>query len=129
MAQEPIEMILLKHWASYVAIPIWIMNAEGDLIYYNEPAESILGRRFDDAGEVSADRLSDVFLTTDPEGNPIPSSELPPTLALTKQLPAHRVVSFQAFDGSPRTVEVTAMPIVGQGDRHLGSLTMFWESE
>ena len=46
------ELILVKHWASYTAIPIFIVDADGNLAYYNESAEQIIGRSFDEAGEI-----------------------------------------------------------------------------
>jgi PAS domain-containing protein len=127
MAQEPIEMILLKHWASYVMVPIWITDAEGNLVYYNEPAEPILGSRFDDAGEISADRLDELFSTADLEGNPLPSAELPAWVAAKKQVPAHRTLRFQGMDGVSRVIEVTALPVTGQAGRHIGVMVAFWE--
>ncbi len=120
-------MILLKHWASYVATPIWITDSAGNLTFYNEPAEPILGRRFDEAGEIAADRLAEVFVTSDPDGSPIPSEELPLVVALTQQIPSHRKIRISALDGSFRLIEVTAIPIVGQGGRHLGAMAAFWE--
>lgn len=127
MRQEPIELILLKHWASYVAVPIWITDASGNLIYYNEPAEPILGLRFDDAGEIPANRISELFSVADPGGEPMSGSELPLALALSDHVPAHSVVRIEALDGSKRIIEVTAIPIVGQGGRHLGAMATFWE--
>jgi PAS domain-containing protein len=127
MTQEPIEMILLRHWASYVAMPIWLADPAGDLIYYNEPAESLLGGRFEDAREIPAEELAEIFVTTDLDGAPIPSSELPLVVALTDHVPAHRVLRFRALDGSSRVIEVLAIPIEGQGGRHLGAMATFWE--
>lgn len=129
MAQEPIEMILLKHWASYVMVPIWITDADGNLVYYNEPAEAILGARFDDVGEVPADQLDELFSTCDIDGSPLPSSELPAWIAAKKQIPAHRALGFQGMDGVSRIIEVTAIPVVGQAGRHLGVMVTFWEPE
>ena len=40
MAQQPIELILLKQVASQLALPIFLVNPGGDLLYYNEPAEA-----------------------------------------------------------------------------------------
>lgn len=77
MAQEPIEMILLTHWASYVAVPIWITDAEGNLIFYNESAERILGRSFEDAGEVKAEVLGQLFETTSLDGSRSPMRSCP----------------------------------------------------
>jgi PAS domain-containing protein len=128
MRQEPIELILLKHWASYVAVPIWVTDVDGNLIYYNEPAEPILGRRFDVAGEIPADRISQLFFTSDPDGRPVPNSELPLVVALTDHVPSHRVMRIEALDGSTRLIEVTALPIIGQAGRHLGAMATFWET-
>lgn len=127
MAQRPIEVILLRQWASYIAVPMWITDEMGNLIYYNEPAEAILGKRFDEVGMIHAEDLAEVFHTTDMDGEPLESKELPIFKALVEGLPAHRPIKFQAFDGSYRTIEVTALPIEGQGGRHLGVMAMFWE--
>ena len=65
MSSHPIELILLKQWASYIAIPMWITDAEGNLLFYNEPAESILGHRFEEAGEINAQELAETYATRD----------------------------------------------------------------
>ena len=61
---EPIEIILLRQWASYLGLPVWIMDAEGSLIFYNEAAELLLGgRRFEESGAISVEDLSSLFST------------------------------------------------------------------
>jgi PAS domain-containing protein len=128
MTQHPIELILLRQWAEHMAIPIWIMDASGDLAYYNEAAEGILGVRFDEAGVIQADRLAELFVTTALDGSPMASEDLPVVVALTKQVPDHRPVRIRAFDGSWRHIEVTAFPLEAQGGRFLGAVACFWES-
>ena len=125
--QEPIEMILLRQLSSYLMLPIWITDDQGNLIYYNEPAEDLLGRQFDVAGEISAEELAELFVTTGLDGAPIPNEELPLVIALTERHPAHHAMRIKRFDGATRTIEVTSVPIVGQGDRFLGTLNTFWE--
>jgi PAS domain S-box-containing protein len=127
MAQHPIEMILLRQWASTMAIPIWMCDGDGNLIYYNEPAEEVLGIRFDEAGEIPASEVADRFVTTDLDGSPLATEQLPLVIALTRAEPAHRPLRFKAGDGSWRMVEVTALPVTGHADRILGAVTMFWE--
>ena len=51
-AQQPVEMILLRQVASYLTIPIWMMDSDGNLVFYNEPAETLLGIQFDEVGPV-----------------------------------------------------------------------------
>ena len=129
MAQQPIELILLKQWATHIATPVWIMDVEGNLVFYNEPAESLLGRRFDEAGELHADELADLFVTTGPDGAPVANEELPVVVALTEHHPAHGELRIQMLDsGESKQIEVTAIPIEGQGGRFLGAFAVFWES-
>ena len=129
MAQQPIEMILLHHWASYIAIPMWVVDTDGNLVYYNEPAEELLGRRFDEVGEINANELAEIFVTTDLDGEPLPTKELPLVISLNERLPAHRPLRMRGFDGEWHDIEVAALPIEAQGGRMLGVLAAFWETE
>lgn len=129
MGQQPIELILLRQWATYIAIPVWLMDTAGNLVFYNEPAEDILGRRFDEAGEIHAEEIAELFVPTDLAGNPVPAEELPVVVALAEHHPAHKELKIQPLDdGEPRQIQVTAIPIEGQGGRHLGGMALFWES-
>ncbi len=58
MSQKEIELILLRQCASHLAMPIWLMGENGDLLYYNEPAEPILGRRFERGDRAAKASLS-----------------------------------------------------------------------
>ena len=124
---EPIEVILLRQWSSYLGLPVFIMGESGALIFYNEAAESLLGRRFEESGPIDLDELSVLFVTTAEDGSPISSAELPIGVALLSRIPAHRRLRIQALDGVSRLIDVTAFPITGHGGRHLGAVAMFWE--
>lgn len=125
--QHPIEMILLRQVASYLAMPVWMMDAEGNLIYYNEPAEQLLGVRFDDVGPVHADEVGEMFRITGLEGEPIPDTDIPIVMALRKRVAYHRDVRFCGTDGVWHDVSVAAMPVEGQGGRFMGVFATFWE--
>ena len=127
MSQHPIEMILLKQWASLIAVPVWITDAEGRLVYYNEPTEEIIGLRFEDAGELSADQLAEVFVICDLDGSPLAADDRPLMIALTKQMSAHRRIRFLRVDKQWREIAVTAIPIIGEGNRQLGAMVTMWE--
>ncbi len=129
MPQREIELILLRQCASHMAMPIWLMGSNGDLLYYNEPAEPILGRRFDDAGPMPGEMLASMFQTTAEDGSPLDASDLPINVALTERRPAHLPMRILGLDGVWRRIEVTAFPIEGQGDRHLGAVAIFWEAK
>ena len=46
MAQQSVEMILVRQLASYLFVPLMVVDTTGTVVFYNEPAERILGVRF-----------------------------------------------------------------------------------
>ena len=49
-------LILAREFALKLAAPTFVNDAEGTLVYYNEPTEGVLGRSFAEAGEMPADQ-------------------------------------------------------------------------
>ena len=127
MAQQPIEMILIRQWAAHLASSVWLMDAAGNLLYYNEPAEEILGLRFDEAGEIHADDLTELFHASSLDGSPLPNGELPVVKALINQLPSHGQLRIRSRIGEWRQIEVTALPVVAAEKTLLGVIAIFWE--
>lgn len=127
MAQREVELILVRQLASYLTLPIFVVDPSGNLIYYNEPAEALLGRRFDETGEMPVDEWGTVFVPRDGDGVPLPPSALPLVRALEHHRPEHGRMIIDGLDGVPRTLDVTALPLVGQHGRELGALAVFWE--
>lgn len=128
MSQQEIEVILSRHLAECLAMPIFIVNPGGDLIFYNEPAEAILGQNYTETGTMPAKEWATIFQPFDAEGNPLSPDDLPLIIALKEHHPAHKVFNIHGKDGVLREIEVTAFPLIGQADRFLGALAIFWES-
>lgn len=124
---QPIELILLRQWSTYQAIPVWIIDINGDLLFYNEAAEATLGLRYEEAGSIHASQIADIFQTTALDGSAIPSEDLPIVIALRDRHPAHGELRIKAGDGAARHLHITAFPVEGLSDRHLGAVAMFWE--
>jgi hypothetical protein len=129
MYQQEIEVILARHLAEYLAMPIFIVNPAGDLIFYNEPAEMVLGTRYNETGIMPASEWSTAFRPVDGQGASISANDLPLMIALTKRRPAHKIFWIHGLDGSLREIEVAAFPLIGQADRFLGGIAIFWEIE
>ncbi len=126
MAQYQIEMILLRQLASYLAMPIFIVDSLGTLVFYNEPAEIIFGKRFEETGEMSPEEWSTVFQPTDEQGRPLEPDAVPLMVALNDRRATHGSLWIKGFDGVRRHIEATAFPLVGQADRFLGAVVLFW---
>ena len=127
VGQQPVELILLRQWASYLTTPIFVVGADGSLVYYNEPAEVLLGRTFDEAGAMPFQDYVHMFEVTDEHGVPIPLEEFALSIAVQKHHPAHDRVRYRSLDGSSHLVDVTAIPIEGHDEQHLGAVAIFWE--
>jgi PAS domain-containing protein len=125
--QQEIEMILARQLASYLIMPIFVVDPAGTLVFYNEPAELILGRRFEETGAMPMREWSTIFEPTDEAGAPIAPAELALAIALAEQRPAHRAFWIRGLDNVHRHIEATCLPLIGQAQRFLGALAIFWE--
>jgi PAS domain-containing protein len=126
MAQKQIEVILMRQLASYLAMPIFGVDPQGTLLFYNEPAEALLGRQFDEAGEMPMQEWTTIFSPTDEDGSPLPPEALPLVTAIQQRRPSQRTFRITGLDGVSRTIEFIAFPLEGQGGRLLGAAAIFW---
>ena len=122
-----VELILMKQVASYLAMAIFLVDPDGNLIFYNEPAEGLLGCRYDETGELPLEEWGTIFTPVDADGVAIPPEDLPLAIAVQQRRPAHGRFAIRGLDGIAHDISVTAFPLVGQHDRPLGSLAVFWE--
>jgi PAS domain-containing protein len=129
MSHQEIEVILTRQLATYLAMPIFVVGTDGTLVFYNEPAETILGCRFDETGALSPDEWTQLFKATDEQGMPLPPDERPVLVAVRERRPSHRDFWLHGMDNVLRHIEVTAFPLIGQADRYLGAVAIFWETE
>jgi hypothetical protein len=124
-----VELILLKQVASYLATPIFLVDLMGTLLFYNEPAEVLLGKRYDETGEMPLEEWGTIFSPTDRDGSPLPPEEIPLAISVLYHRPAFGDLSITGLDGVRRDLSTAAFPLIGQNDRHLGAIAMFWETE
>jgi PAS domain-containing protein len=125
--QKNLLLILARDVASKIATPMFVVDAEGTLVFFNEAAESVLGQTFADAGEMPADEWSAVWKPCDFDGQPIPLKELPLGVALYDQRPAHREFMIVGSDGVERHVAATALPLLARRDELVGAVALFWD--
>lgn len=125
--QYEIELILLKQVASYLATPIFMVDPTGTLLYYNGPAEALLGTRYDETGVMPLEEWGTIFVPTDRDGAPLTPGSLPLAIAVQHHRPEYGQISITGRDGVRRDLSVMAFPLVGQNDRHLGAIAIFWE--
>ena len=106
---------------------ILIVDTEGTLIYYNEPAEAILDQRFDETGEMSGEAWTALFAIEDEERQPIAPEDRPMMMALSERKPFSRTVWMRCGHREWRHMNITASPLIGEAAQFLGAKMIFWE--
>ena len=124
----PIELILSRQLAEVLAMPVFLTDTEGNLLFYNEPAEEILGKRYEDTGEMQVDEWGTIFKNRDDAGNPIPAEELPLVKTLMNRLPYHKTFWIESLRGTKERISVTSYPIIGRSNTFLGAMAIFWRT-
>jgi PAS domain-containing protein len=122
-----IQIILARQLASCVAMPIMLVDAEGTLIFYNEPAEAILNQRFEETGEIPADEWNRLVTVTDEDRNPILPEDRPMRVARLQRRPVSRTIWMRSGGSEWRHIQITAFPLIGEGGHMLGVMDIFWE--
>ena len=127
MPQKPVELILMQQLASCLAVPMLLLDPGGNVVFYNEAAERLVGRRFEETGEIPRDEWVSVFTPVSDSGATIPLDTLPLAVAIRERRASHRAFRFRALGGEERRIEETAFPLEGQGGRFVGAVAMIWE--
>lgn len=129
MAAYEIEIILNRQLADCLSIPVFITDTKGNLIFYNEPAEEILGKRFEDTGEMPVEQWSTDFKPLDEKGTALPPDELPLVKTLRDASPYHKTFHIESMQGKNQKISVTSYPIIGRTGKMLGAVAIFWKSK
>ncbi len=119
-------LILAREFASNLATPTLIADADGTLVYYNEAAEEVVGRSFAESGEMPVDEWTTSFDPRDQEGEPLPPERRPVRIALDERRAAHERFRITSRDDVDRDVAVTSFPLFAHADEFVGVVAIFW---
>src|SRR3954468_6773404 len=123
--QKPLELILARNLMSALSTPAFLVDEGGVLVFYNEAAGALLGKRFEELGTVGAEEWGSLFGPFDKAGEPIPYDDLPLVVAVRNGRPAHADLVISSADGTRHQVEVSAFPILTPHGSQ-GAIAVFW---
>jgi hypothetical protein len=116
----------MKQLASYLAMPVFLLDQAGVLVYFNLPAESILGLRFDEIGEMAAEEWQKAFTPVDGDGLPLDVSTLAFVEVIRSGRPEHGDFWIRGLDGVARHVSVAAFPLISQANSNMAFAAFCW---
>ncbi len=121
-------LILARELASHLATPMFLLDAGGMLVFFNDAAALLLGKSFAEVGEMPSGEFGAALQMTTIDGTPVRRRDSPAGIAFYQRQPAHRTVMATGFSGERRTYEATAYPLLGAQGEMYGVLSVFWES-
>jgi PAS domain S-box-containing protein len=122
-------LILAREFASNLATPMLIVDAEGRIVYYNEAAEEVVGMSFAESGEMPLEEWVAYFAPRTPDSKPAPPESRPTRIALDERRAAHERFRMTSRDGIERMVAVTAFPLFAHADEFVGIVAIFWPED
>jgi PAS domain-containing protein len=121
---QPLPLILARNLVASITVPGFIADADGNVVFYNDAAGELLGRRFEETGRLSHQEWSDIG-PLDEDGNQLDWDALPLTTALRENRPAHQRFRIRTDASTLLMIETSAVPLTA-ADGHHGAIVVFW---
>jgi PAS domain-containing protein len=125
--QPDLVLIVARSFATKLATPTLIIDADGDLVYFNDAAAEVLGSSYLDVGTLQAARWQELFEPRTLDEEPLTAEQTPGGVALLERRPVHDSFAFRGLDGREREITVTAFPLFSHPDEVVGVMSIFWE--
>jgi len=129
MPQRNLVLILARDLADKLSTPVFVVDHEGTLVYFNEPCEKVLGMSFAEAGTMRQNEWATAFYPSDLEDRPLSSSEIPLVRALRERQPVHLVLRIRSADDQARDIAATALPLFAEEGQLVGGIAVFWDHD
>jgi PAS domain-containing protein len=127
VSAHALEMILARNLVSAIELAAFLIDPDGVVVYFNDSAGDLIGRRFEEVGELGRDKWNSEFGPFDEFGQLLPTDDLPLTLALRDGLPANGRFHVRVGGDELLEVEVSALPLVPVHG-FVGAIVVFWRA-
>jgi len=125
-AGQPLVLILARNLVASVTVAGFVTDAEGSVVFYNDAAGELLGRRFEETGRLTREEWRAIG-PVDAGGQPL-DAEAPLTHVLKRNRPAHERFRICTDERGVIMVETSALPLTAADGFH-GAVVLFWPSE
>jgi PAS domain-containing protein len=127
-AQKPLELILARNLLTSISTPAALVDRDGRLLFYNEAAGALLGRSFEESGQMEPDEWTRAFGPLDDDGEPIPLEQLALTKVLREGRPMHTTYRIRS-DRGVQDIEASSFPLFGASEEETGAMVLWWPRE
>src|SRR5687767_3077515 len=124
--QKPLELILARNLLTSISTPSFLVDGNGTMVFYNEAAAAVLGRSFEEAGQMTAEEWTATFGPLSAEGDPLEFDEVSLTKAIRDGRPGHGSFCIRTTTNAEQPIEAAAFPIVANPEGSSGAMILFW---
>jgi PAS domain-containing protein len=124
--QKPLELILARNLLTSISTPSFLVDGDGAMVFYNEAAAAVLGRSFEEAGQMSVVEWTEAFGPISQDGDPLDFDEVSLTKAIRDGRPAYGKFRIRTAANPEQPIEAAAFPIVASQQGSSGAMIMFW---
>ena len=124
--QKPLELILARNLLTSISTPSFLVDGAGRMVFYNEAAAALLGRSFEETGQMSAEEWTAAFGPVSNGDEPVELDQISLTQAIQTGQPAHGSFCIRTARSDKEMVEAAAFPLVTSDDGPSGAMVMFW---
>ncbi len=125
-AQKPLELILARNLLTSISTPSFLVDGAGTMVFYNEAAAALLGRSFEEAGQMTAEEWTAAFGPLSNGDQPFELDEISLTQAIQSGQPAHGSFCIRTPRSDKELVEAAAFPLVTSDQGPSGAMVLFW---
>ena len=126
VAQQDVAIIITRQFAEGLSVAALVVDGRGDTLFFNEPAERIFGRRFDEVDALPFDERAAILAPRRDDGQPMPVDQLPGMVAMRELRPVHDSFNINGLDGILRPIAATAIPLTDAGGEVIGAMVLLW---
>jgi PAS domain-containing protein len=122
---QPLLLIQARNLITNLALPGFLTDPDGALLFFNDAAGEVLGRTFEEVGPLPRDAWGHEFGPFDEDERPLAVDHQPLANALRSGYAAQGRFRVRCAAGRLRWVDVSALPLLEPGHFE-GALVVFW---
>jgi PAS domain-containing protein len=126
--QQSLDLILARNLISGITLASFLIDPDGVLVFFNDAAGELIGRRFEEVGRLKREEWNSTFGPFDEFGQLTPTDSMPLTQALREGLPAHDRFHVSVGEDKLLEVDVSALPLTS-AEGFQGAIVVFWQAD
>ena len=123
-AGQPLELILARNLVSIISLAAILVDAEGQIVFYNDAAAQLVGEPFEEIGTMTRAEWNARYGPVDEQGRALAAEELPLAVAVREGRPAYARFRIRA-EHALLEIEAGALPLLGPAG-YRGAMVFFW---